>query len=209
MIRAVAWDVDGTLIDSEPTHQAALMRVSAHYGVPVAEDDPRFVGMALEDVFDALSPLYPEYLRIERWLDEIVAAYVASAAQLQPLPGAREAVTALRQAGVPQGCVSNSVRRIVETNLAVLALGDAFAFTIAREDVARFKPDPEPYALACRRFGVAPGEVLAVEDSDLGAQSARAAGLRVLRVEPGGEAFAEAVALAAGPFNARPVRRPE
>jgi HAD superfamily hydrolase (TIGR01509 family) len=90
------------------------------------------------------------------------------------------------------------VRRIVDANLAALALGDAFVFAIAREDVARGKPDPEPYALACRRLGVAPSEALSVEDSDVGAASACAAGLRVLRVDSRGEVFAAVVALAGG-----------
>jgi HAD superfamily hydrolase (TIGR01509 family) len=198
MIRAVVWDIDGTLIDSEPAHHAALRQVSARYGAPVAEDDPRFLGMAMEQVFEVLAPDYPAGLSRQTWLDEIVAVYVAAAARLAPLPGAREAVEALKRAGAPQACVSNSVRRIVDANLAALALGDAFVFAIAREDVARGKPDPEPYALACRRLGVAPSEALSVEDSDVGAASACAAGLRVLRVDSRGEVFAAVVALAGG-----------
>jgi HAD superfamily hydrolase (TIGR01509 family) len=105
---------------------------------------------------------------------------------LKPLPGAREAVRALRRAGVRQACVSNSARRIVEANLARLDLADVFEFAVAREDCAKGKPDPEPYALACGRFGLRPDQVLAVEDSDAGAASAYAAGIRaVLRVEAG------------------------
>jgi HAD superfamily hydrolase (TIGR01509 family) len=183
VIRAVAWDIDGTLIDSEPTHHAALMQISARYGVAVALDDPRFVGIAMEGVWETLRPLYPNTLSREQWLDEIVTAYVGAAAALTPFAGAHEAIAALAQAGVRQACVSNSVRRVVEANLALLDL--PFEFAIAREDVNQGKPDPEPYALACRRFGLAPGEVLAVEDSDAGAASARAAGLRVLRVGAG------------------------
>ena len=73
MIRAVAWDIDGTLIDSEPTHNAALAAVSARYGAPIAPDDPRFLGVAMEAVFAQLSPLYPRDLTFARWLDEAVA----------------------------------------------------------------------------------------------------------------------------------------
>ncbi len=193
MIRAVAWDIDGTLIDSEPTHHAALTQVSARYGAPIAPDDPRFLGVAMEEVFALLAPVYPRDLSLQAWSDEIVTAYVALAGRLAPFPGAREAVTALHRAGVRQACVSNSVRRIVETNLARLDLRETIAFSIAREDVVNGKPDPEPYALACRRLGAAPHETLAVEDSDVGAASARAAGLRVLRVDPRGEVFAEVV----------------
>jgi HAD superfamily hydrolase (TIGR01509 family) len=196
VIRAVVWDIDGTLIDSEPAHHAALMQVSARYGAPVGEDDPRFLGMAMEDVFDVLAPHYPADLTLQTWNEEIVAVYIELAPHLPPLRGAREAVLALKRADVPQACVSNSVRRIVDANLAALALGDAFGFAIAREDVACGKPDPEPYALACRRLGVAPSEALAVEDSDVGAASARAAGLQVLRVDPRGEVFVAVVKLA-------------
>jgi len=194
VICAVVWDVDGTLIDSEPAHHAALMRVSARFGAPIRADDPRFVGLAMEDVFALLAPRYPANLTRQVWLDEIVADYVAAAPALQPLPGACEAVAALARAGVRQACVSNSVRRIVAANLARLRLADAFAFAIAREDVERPKPDPEPYALACRRLGVDAGEALAVEDSDAGAASAQGAGLKVLRVDPRGEVFREVVA---------------
>ena len=193
MIRAVAWDIDGTLIDSEPTHNAALARVSGRYGAPIAPDDARFHGVAMEEVYAELSPLYPPDFTLAMWLDEIVAAYVALAGDLRPFPGAREAVVTVHRAGVRQACVSNSVRRIVEANLTRLDLGDALAFSIAREDVASGKPHPEPYALACRRLGVKPHETLAVEDSDVGAASARAAGLQVLRVDPLGRVFAEVV----------------
>jgi beta-phosphoglucomutase-like phosphatase (HAD superfamily) len=186
VIRAVAWDIDGTLIDSEPTHQAALAEVFARYGAPIAPDDARFHGVAMEEVYAQLSPLYPPDFTLAMWLDEIVAAYVALGGRLRPFPGAREAVASLHRIGVRQACVSNSVRRIVDVNLARLDLGEALAFSLAREDVAHGKPHPAPYALACRRLGVAPQETLAVEDSDVGAESARAAGLRVQRVENDG-----------------------
>jgi beta-phosphoglucomutase-like phosphatase (HAD superfamily) len=211
VIRAVAWDIDGTLIDSEPIHNAALAQVCGRYGAPFEPHDPRFLGVAMEEVYAQLSPLYPPDLTLAKWFDEIVAAYAAQADRLLPFPGAREAVASLHRIGVRQACVSNSVRRIVDANLARLDLGGAVAFSIAREDVANGKPDPEPYALACRRLGAAPHETLAVEDSDVGAASARAAGLRVLRVDGEGEAFAEVVALACGDaaLSARLWRRPE
>lgn len=186
MIRAVAWDIDGTLIDSEPAHHAALIMVSARYGAVIAPDDPRFLGVAMEKVWEIVQALYPANLSQRAWREEIVAAYIATAATLMPMAGAREAVAALRRAGVKQGCVSNSTRRIVEANLARLDFADAFEFAIAREDVVRAKPDPEPYALACRRFGLRPTQILVVEDSDAGAAAAYAAGVRlVLRVENG------------------------
>jgi HAD superfamily hydrolase (TIGR01509 family) len=183
MISAIAWDIDGTLIDSEPTHQAALAEVSARYGVEISPEDRRFTGVALEGVWTMLAPRYPAGLDRQAWVEAIVSTYVAMAPALRPFPRARETVEALARKGHLQGCVSNSGRRIVDANLAALGFANLFRFSIAREDVEFGKPDPEPYRLACRRFDLAPEAVLAVEDSGVGAASARAAGLPVVRID--------------------------
>jgi HAD superfamily hydrolase (TIGR01509 family) len=87
----------------------------------------------------------------------------------------------LRQAGVPQCCVSNSSRIIVTANLEAIGAAGLLAFAISRDDVQRGKPDPEPYREACRRLQLPPAQVLVVEDSDTGIASGRAAGCTVLR----------------------------
>jgi HAD superfamily hydrolase (TIGR01509 family) len=181
MIKAIAWDIDGTLIDSEPVHHKALMAVSARYGVKIAADDERFIGVAMSDVWAVLSPLYPASLDSQTWLAEIVDAYIERAGELMPIPGAPQTVLALASSGVVQCAVSNSSRRIVEANLKTMGLDRVMAFAIAREDVTEGKPDPEPYRLACQRLGLDAAQILAVEDSLVGAQSAQAAGMPVLR----------------------------
>lgn len=181
MIKAIAWDIDGTLIDSEPVHHKALMAVSERYGVNVAADDTRFIGVAMSDVWTVLAPLYPPGLRPETWNFEIVEAYIERTAELQPMAGAPETVLVLAAAGLAQCAVSNSSRRIVEANLKAIGLDRAMAFAIGREDVMHGKPDPEPYRLACERLGLDASHVLAVEDSVVGAASAQAAGMPVLR----------------------------
>ena len=180
-IKAIAWDIDGTLIDSEPVHHKALMAVSARYGVDIAADDARFIGVAMSDVWTVLSPFYPPSLDSRTWLAEVVEAYIEHVAELEPIPGAPQAVLTLASAGFTQCAVSNSSRRIVEANLKAMGLDHVMAFAIAREDVTEGKPDPEPYRLACSRLGLDPSSVLGVEDSLVGAQSAKAAGMPVLR----------------------------
>jgi HAD superfamily hydrolase (TIGR01509 family) len=183
VIEAIAWDIDGTLIDSEPTHHAALIEVCARYGVAIPPKDQWFTGVAMEQVFEALKGRLPAGLEQALFLGEIVDAYVAMAPRLRAFPGARETVQAFAEAGLLQGCVSNSVRRIVDANLVALGCADLIAFSISRDEVERGKPDPEPYALACRRFGLDAPRVLAVEDSPVGAAAARAAGLPVVRID--------------------------
>ncbi|GAC1043132.1 HAD family hydrolase [Rhizobium sp. No.120] len=180
MIKAIAWDVDGTLIDSEPVHHKSLVAVSERYGVNIAADDTRFIGVAMSDVWTVLAPLYPLGLGPDTWIAEIVDAYIERAAELQPIAGAPETVLALAEAGLVQCAVSNSSRRIVEANLKAMGLDRAMSFVIGREDVVHGKPDPEPYRLASGRLGLDASHMLAVEDSVVGAASARAAGMPVL-----------------------------
>jgi HAD superfamily hydrolase (TIGR01509 family) len=184
-LKAVAWDIDGTLVDSEPVHLAALIDVSRRYGVDLSQDPAdRFVGQHLGDVWKALSPNYPKTLEQAAWQSEIQDTYLARRSEVAIISDMLEAMHSLHARGIPQACVSNSERRIVDANIAVLDIADLIAFSISREDVTRGKPDPEPYAEACRRFGLQPHEVLAVEDSSTGADSAMAAGLPVVCVNP-------------------------
>lgn len=185
-LAAIAWDVDGTLVDSEPLHHRALMAVSARYGVTIAPDDERFVGVAMDDVWDSLRPRYPAGTDRAIWLDEIGAAFVAGSAGLRPVRGAIAAMRAARRSGLRQCCVSNSARPVVDANLAAIGAAAFIQFSISRDDVAAGKPDPEPYRAACRRLALPAAAVLAVEDSETGAAAARAAGCRVMLTDAAG-----------------------
>ena len=118
-------------------------------------------------------------LREADWLDAITAHYIGNRQLLTPLPGAVETIKALAARGVPQACVSNSHRLIVDANLDALGIARDMAFTIAFDDVSAGKPDPEPYRLAAQRLALAPQDILAIEDSEAGMVSAATAGLRV------------------------------
>jgi HAD superfamily hydrolase (TIGR01509 family) len=182
---AVAWDIDGTLLDSEPVHLAALVAVSQRYGLDLSGDPPdRFLGQHLGSVWTALKPSYPTSLTQEIWVQDILGEYSSRARDLVVIAEMLDAMHALHRLGVPQACVSNSERFIVDTNIDVLGIGDLIQFSISRDDVSAGKPDPEPYRQACLRFGLLPSQVIAVEDSDTGASSAMAAGLHLVRFHP-------------------------
>jgi HAD superfamily hydrolase (TIGR01509 family) len=190
LFRAVAWDIDGTLIDSEPLHQRGLVAASADLGVDLSDLDPEaFRGVHAIDIWTALRPRFPAGASPKAWIAAIEAYYVAHAGELKPIPGALEAMRELAARGVAQACVSNSGRRIVDANIKALGIGDMIAFSLSLEDVSSGKPDPEPYREAARRFGDEPKAVVAVEDSGAGARSARAAGLYVVGYAPEGDAF--------------------
>jgi HAD superfamily hydrolase (TIGR01509 family) len=100
----------------------------------------------------------------------------------EPMPGARELIAALGAAGVPFALCSNSPRRIVDAALGGSGLAGAFAVTIAGDEVAQGKPAPDPYLAAAAALGIAAPGCAALEDSQTGAASARAAGMTVFGI---------------------------
>jgi HAD superfamily hydrolase (TIGR01509 family) len=190
LFRAVAWDIDGTLIDSEPLHQRALVATSATMGVDLSDIEPdAFRGVHAIDIWKALEPRFRAGSAFTTWIAAIENHYIACAGELEPNPDAIEVMRDLAARGVAQACVSNSGRRIVDANINALGIGKIISFSLSLEDVSAGKPDPEPYRAAARRLALPPEAVVAVEDSGAGARSARAAGLYVVGYAPEGNAF--------------------
>ena len=190
LFRAVAWDIDGTLIDSEPLHQRALVAASTALGVDLSDIEPEtFRGVHAIDIWKAIKPRFPPGSLFKTWIAAIEDYYVAHVGALEPNPGALEAMRELATRGVVQACVSNSGRAIVDANIEALGIGRIIAFSLSLDDVSSGKPDPEPYREAARRFALQAAAVVGVEDSGAGARSARAAGLYVVGYSPSGEPF--------------------
>ncbi|MGH6797613.1 MAG: HAD family hydrolase [Roseiarcus sp.] len=190
LFRAVAWDIDGTLIDSEALHQRSLIETGAGFGVDLSDlPDEAVRGVHMRDVWTALKPRFPKAVDRKTWIAAIERFYVARAPSLAPIPGALDVVRGLAEKGIAQACVSNSGRAIVDANLDALGIRPAISFSISLADVSAGKPDPEPYREAARRFALPVAAIVAVEDSGAGARSARAAGLYVVGYAPKGNAF--------------------
>jgi HAD superfamily hydrolase (TIGR01509 family) len=185
LIKAVAWDVDGTLVDSEPLHQKALLACCADYQVDISHIPvDRFIGVNLLDVWDALGELFPPGLPMESWIGEINRHYVKGRDELRATPFAVETVRSLKKMGLRQVAVSNSNRTIVDTNLETIGLTSTFESSLSLDDVTEGKPSPVPYLLASQRLGLHPGEMMAVEDSASGTTSSARAGCVTVGFSP-------------------------
>lgn len=186
-LRAVAWDIDGTLIDSEPLHEAALNAICAVHGADLSDlPANHFRGIQMPDVWKQLQSRLPAALAEAAWTEAIVEQYVGRAHGLKPLDDAVAVMRTFAAAGLKQVCVSNSGRRIVDANLKALGVIDLIEFSISLDDIAFGKPHPEPYLAAAQRLGIPVEAIAAVEDSVAGATSAHAAGLRVFGIAPRG-----------------------
>jgi HAD superfamily hydrolase (TIGR01509 family) len=178
---AVLWDMDGTLVDSEPLHQRTLLDVLASVGVESVSDlFESTIGLSEGDVHAHCVDRFGLSIGAPEWIAFRNAAYAREAQALRPRPGALEALRALASRGIGQAVVSNSSRPVLDISLGALHLQEVLAVTVSRTDVRRGKPDPEPYLRAASLLGVAAADALVIEDSPTGAASGLAAGMRVL-----------------------------
>ena len=178
---AVLWDMDGTLVDTEPYWIATEFALAEKYGGSWSEEHAlNLVGRALLDSGDYIRL----HMGIDRTrqeiVDELLDGVVERVRHEVPWrPGARELLADLRAHDVPCALVTMSWQRFVEPILAHLA-EDSFASVVTGDRVEFGKPHPEPYLTAAAELGVAPQDCVAIEDSDPGASSAVAAGCLVL-----------------------------
>ena len=181
---AVLWDMDGTLVDTEPYwHRAECELVAEHGGTWTNEQSRKTLGMGIPDAALILRAeggvaLSPEEIT-EDLVDRVQTLIVRHG--LPWCPGARELLQALRAAGVRTALVTMSIRRLADQVVAALGF-DGFDVVVSGDEVTRAKPDPEAYLQAARTLGVEVTQCVAIEDSVPGLTAAVSAGAVVLGV---------------------------
>jgi HAD superfamily hydrolase (TIGR01509 family) len=196
MWQAVLWDLDGTLVDTEPVWMAAELELAAEHGVDWTHDDGlALVGLALPDSGDYIRTRLNSNRSSAEIVEYLVKRVAAHLEQEVPWrPGAVDLVSAFAAAGVPQALVTMSYAPIA----SAVATHLPFAAVVTGDAVTDGKPHPEAYLTAAALLGREPGDCLAIEDSATGAASASSAGCDVLviphlvHVPPGPRRFTEA-----------------
>ena len=180
---AVLWDMDGTLVDTEPYWIATEYELADRFGgtwshehaMNLVGNDLLVSGRYIREHMGI--DVAPEAI-VELLLDGVVARVEQ---EVPWRPGALDLLAGLRAAGVPCALVTMSYQRFVAPVLAALPDG-SFDVVVTGDSVANGKPHPEPYLTAARLLGVPPEDCLAIEDSDTGTRSAESAGCHVLVV---------------------------
>jgi HAD superfamily hydrolase (TIGR01509 family) len=183
VIEAVVFDLDGVIVDSEHVWDEVRQQLAEERGGRWHEEASRdMMGMSslewsryMHDVIGLAEP--PEEINAEV-VRRLVALYEE---ELPLLEGAMESVEALA-ARWPLGLASSSNRELIDLVLRVSGLERWFAATVSSEEVERGKPAPDVYLEAARRLNVAAERCAAVEDSENGIRSAKAAGMRVVAI---------------------------
>ena len=188
-IRAVLWDMDGTLMDSQPLWDESFRNCCRERGGTVTPEQVAGIAGAsiartcelIAETGATASPQDPATAEVFAEISARVEAGVRADPPI--LPGARSITATLNEIGLAQVIVTQSPRPIVEA--VAHALGDVFVELVTGDDGLPGKPTPAPYAAAIELLGLSPEECVVVEDSATGAASARSNDLRVIQV--GGE----------------------
>lgn len=191
--RAVLWDMDGTLVDSEKFHWISWRQTLADEGITITHEQflssfgqrndailPRWLGAAatparIEKIGKAKEELYRHLIRRDG---------------ISPLPGVANRLHRLREEGWLQAIASAAPRANIDVVLEALSATHVFQAIVSAEDVHRGKPDPEVYLTAASRVGVPPERCIVIEDAVAGIEGARRAGMRSIGVSHNGQRLA-------------------
>jgi len=181
---ALIFDCDGTLADTMPAHHRAWLEVLAPLGMTFPED--RFYALGGTPTVKIAAMLASEQGKI---LDPQEVAHAKEQAvlrhfdEIRPIPVVVEIARRCRAVG-PVAVASGGGRAMVERTLRQIGLVDWFAVVVTAEDTVHHKPEPDVFLEAARRLGVAPVICTVYEDTDLGLEAARRAGMRGIDVRP-------------------------
>ena len=176
--KAVLWDMDGTLVHSEPFWLLSESRLAADYGkVWTEEHGHELIGKSLYDSSAILKDrLDITDLSVEQVIDRLTDEVISNLKVKLPwMPGALELLMELKQAGIKTALVTMSMRRMALAVVEAIPF-QAFDVVVAGDDVTMGKPHPEPYEKAAALLGFDPSDCVAFEDSTTGLRSAEAAG---------------------------------
>jgi beta-phosphoglucomutase len=177
---ALLFDLDGTLVDTDPLHLAAIRDVFAPFGVAVDDETyaTRIMGQSNAAIGAAFLP--DESVETRRAvLDRKEALFRAALSDAAPRPGVPELLDWAARTGAPTAIVTNAPRANADGILAAIGLTGRFGTLVIGDELARAKPDPLPYRTAMERLGTTPEASIAFEDSLSGLRAAAASGAHV------------------------------
>lgn len=189
-LRAVLFDMDGTLVETEQYWGEAMAELAAGLGGRMSE--AARVSTVGSSIRRSMTILHADLgvvrtdeqlLADARWVQDRTAELMATGVSW--CPGARELLTKVRAAGLRTALVTTTPRRLADIVLATIRAdldGDPFDVTVCGDEVPARKPDPAPYLQAMDALGVSPRECVVIEDSEAGVAAGLAAGTAVLGV---------------------------
>lgn len=184
MVKAVLFDMDGTLVDTENLDNEVAIKICKKLGFELTEEEQK-------ERHGRTTKSFYEYLRLKRKADfnlqqaaqnQIDGFTEKLQTNLKAFSGARELPKLLAKNGYALAIVSGSTKSQIELVLQSLKIGDYFKMIISANDVLESKPNPEGYLLAAENLNVSPTECVIIEDGTKGVKAGKSAGMKVIGV---------------------------
>lgn len=182
--KAVLFDMDGVILDSEPIHFAAFQATFKHHGRTFSHEDflTHFIGRTDEEGFKRYFQFMNEEIDINLVMDQKAKHYLELAKdQLVAYPGVVQLIKHLHN-HTKLALVTGSLRIEAEAALEAVGIIDCFEFMVCADDITIGKPDPEGYLKAQSRLGIAKEDCVIIEDTPSGVAAAKASGIRCIAV---------------------------
>lgn len=184
IFKAYLFDCDGTIADSMPLHYIAWSKALGEWNCPFPEE--RFYawgGMPIVEIIEQLSTEHGIQMPVRAVAARKEELYYEQISELKAVPEVLEHIE--QQHGrIPFAVVSGSERASVQASLRAIGLLEKFETLVCAGDYVRSKPDPEAFLMAAQRLGISPESCLVFEDTQMGVDAAKAAGMAWVRVPP-------------------------
>jgi len=180
--RAYLFDCDGTIVDSMPLHYVAWKKALADWNCPFEEElFYSWGGRPVREIIAALNQMHALEMPVDAVAKRKEGLYFALEDQLKAIPEVIEHIEA-KHGHIPLAVVSGSRLKSVLHSLSALGLVEKFDVLVCAEDYVRGKPAPDCFLTAAEKLGVNPKDCLVFEDTEMGIEAARAAGMSWVKV---------------------------
>lgn len=183
MIKAVIFDMDGVIVDSEPIHFESDKMTMEYYKKEISDDElNNYVGVSNPEMWAELRNKYRLIESVEEILEKQLyyKKHLIGNKKLEPIDGIRELLDELKSSRIRIGLASSSSKEFIEFILNNLGIKEYFEVIISGEDVKKGKPAPDIFQKASEVLDVEPSNCLVIEDSGHGVKAAKLAGMKCI-----------------------------